>query len=251
MGQALSTEPNDMFPDFTDQKSKIDETSESLCNSKTMTGEDSHIAVTGRSKDNYDKQLFPDIKNTNLFLKDKDYLDIACGLNHINEKSLLSNLSGDKYRHGLDIHDLTAINLNIELANNIKYTKGSVYDMSGLPKYDVITCNNFLYFWELDPKKILKALQELSNHLKKDGEIRIFPIYYGNYSLNYIPLHKFLNENFWISCLQPEYSDEAPLLYRDNETHKASGIDGRHEKNENKELMSHTLILKRKSKLYL
>ena len=179
-------------------------------------------------------------------MKDKDYLDLACGINHMVKGTFLTSLSGNQLRQGLDIHDLDS-----EEFPDIKYTKGSVYDMGGLPKYDVITCNNFLYFWELEPKKIMKALQELSQHIKPDGEIRIFPIYYGNYSLSYIPLHKFLNENFWISCLQPEYSDEAPLLYRDNETHRAPVIDGRHEKNENKELMSHTLILKRKSKLYL
>ena len=235
----------DYFPNETYQRERVEETNESLCNSKTITADDNQIAITGRTKDNYIKQLFPDVKNPLSYMKDKDYLDLACGLNHMIKGTFLTSLSGDRLRHGFDIHDLTSSLVSVE------YTEGSVYDMSGLPKYDVITCNNFLYFWELEPKKILKAFHELSTHLKKDGEIRIFPIYYGNYSLNYIPLHKFLNENFWISCLQPEYSDEAPLLYRDNETHRASVIDGRHEKNENKELMSHTLILKRKSKLYL
>jgi hypothetical protein len=247
MGIPQSTESKDHFPDESYQNQRVEETSESLCSSKTITGDENKIAITGRSKDNYMKQLFPDIKHISLYMKDKDYLDMACGINHLFEGSLLTSLSDTKVkRHGLDIHDLTSHSLDIHKFPSVKYTKGSIYDMDGLPKYDMITINNFLYFWERDPKKILKAFHELSDHLKKDGEIRIFPIYYGNYSLNYIPLHKFLNEQFWISCIQPEYSDEQALLYKDKEFTKADKVDGQYEKKENKELMSHTLILKKK-----
>ena len=235
-----SFEYKDYFPDQNDQKLRIEETNESLCNSKTITGDENKIAITGRSKDNYSLQLFPDIKQVISFLKDKDYLDLACGINHLSKESLLNSLSKDKLRHGLDIHDLNTDE------KHIKYIQGSVYNMKTLPKYDVITCNNFLYFWELNPKELLKAFLELNQHLKKNGEIRIFPIYYSDYSLSYIPLHKFLNEQFWISCIQPDYSDESPLLYKDGSLIKAPKNDGLYEKKENKELISHTLILKNK-----
>ena len=117
--------------------------------------------------------------------------------------------------------------------------------MKGLPKYDLITINNFLYFWELNPKKILLALKELFHHLKKDGELRIFPVYYGDYSLNLIELHKFINENFWLCCIQPTYSNEIPIFYQDG-VQKGLKSDGQVEKSKNTKLMSHTLILKKK-----
>ena len=65
------------------------------------------IPITGRSLQNYLTQLFPDIDGSTTLLqhlKQKDYLDIACGINHLYPKSLLQQLSGSKKRHGLDIH---------------------------------------------------------------------------------------------------------------------------------------------------
>ena len=49
------------------------------------------IPITGRSMTNYSIQLFPDIKTNELqaYMKDKHYLDIACGINHLYSKSLL------------------------------------------------------------------------------------------------------------------------------------------------------------------
>jgi len=237
------------FPKESTQSDTIKKSSSTMFN---VSGQfrDCDIPITGRTKKNYEMQLFPDLKQQkqkqiNAFMKDKDYLDLACGMNHVYEGSLLSSLSTSKkvLRHGLDIHDLDSD--KSKKGRNIRYIQGSVYNMKGLPKYDVITVNNFLYFWELNPKKILVAMKELFHHLKKDGELRIFPVYYGDYSLNLITLHKFLNENFWLSCIQPTYSSEIPIFYQDG-VQTGLKSDGLVEKSKNTKLMSHTLILKKK-----
>ena len=233
------------FPKESTQSETIKKSSSTMFN---VSGQfkDSDIPITGRTKKNYEMQLFPDLKQKqiNAFMKNKDYLDLACGMNHVYEGSLLSSLATKKVlRHGLDIHELDLENKSKE--RGIRYIQGSVYNMKGLPKYDVITVNNFLYFWELNPKKILIAMKELFHHLKKDGELRIFPVYYGDYSLNLIELHKFLNENFWLSCIQPNYSNEVPIFYQDG-VQKGLKSDGQVEKSKNTKLMSHTLILKKK-----
>jgi SAM-dependent methyltransferase len=239
------------FPKESTQSETIKKSSLTMFN---VSGQfkDSDIPITGRTKKNYEMQLFPDLKQKqiNAFMKDKDYLDLACGMNHVYEGSLLSSLASyptkKVLRHGLDIHELELENKSKgKDIRNIRYIQGSVYNMKGLPKYDVITVNNFLYFWELNPKKILLAFKELFHHLKKDGELRIFPVYYGDYSLNLIELHKFINENFWLSCIQPTYSNEIPIFYQDG-VHKGLKSDGQVEKSKNTKLMSHTLILKKK-----
>lgn len=245
------------FPKESTKSDTIKKSSSTMFN---VSGQfkDSDIPITGRTKKNYEMQLFPDLKHKqiNAFLKDKDYLDLACGMNHVYEGSLLSSLpsypnSSKVLRHGLDIHDLESKDTLVQKLDKkskqkgIRYIQGSVYNMKGLPKYDVITINNFLYFWELNPKKILLALKELFHHLKKDGELRIFPVYYGDYSLNLIELHKFINENFWLCCIQPTYSNEIPIFYQDG-VQKGLKSDGQVEKSKNTKLMSHTLILKKK-----
>ena len=241
------------FPKESTQSETIKKSSSTMFN---VSGQfkDSDIPITGRTKKNYEMQLFPDLKQKqkqiNAFMKNKDYLDLACGMNHVYEGSFLSSLASypttsKVLRHGLDIHDLKKGENEQKGISNIRYIQGSVYNMKGLPKYDVITVNNFLYFWELNPKKILLAFKELFHHLKKDGELRIFPVYYGDYSLNLIELHKFINENFWLSCIQPTYSNEVPIFYQDG-VQKGLKSDGQVEKSKNTKLMSHTLILKKK-----
>ena len=243
------------FPKESTKSDTIKKSSSTMFN---VSGQfkDSDIPITGRTIKNYEMQLFPDIKHNglNAFMKNKDYLDLACGMNHVYEGSLLSSLasnSSKSLRHGLDIHDLESKDTLVQKLDKknkqkgIRYIQGSVYNMKGLPKYDVITINNFLYFWELNPKKILLALKELFHHLKKDGELRIFRVYYGDYSLKLIELHKFINENFWLSCIQPTYSNEIPIFYQDR-VQKGLKSDGQVEKSKNTKLMSHTLILKKK-----
>ena len=136
------------------------------------------IPKTGRSFKNYAIQLFPDIQQDKLLhhLQNKDYLDIACGINHLYPESLLCKLQGSKKRHGLDIHSRNSTH------KRVKYFKGSIYN-TGFSEnsYDCITINNFMYFWESNPQKLLKMYKELYKLIRIGGTIRIFPVFYGNY----------------------------------------------------------------------
>ncbi len=152
------------------------------------------IPITGRSLQNYSIQLFPDINQSSIvnYLKQKDYLDIACGINHLYPKSLLRTLTGSKKRHGLDIHDQQQTD-----KTTVKYFKGSIFKTS-FPdnSYDCITINNFLYFWENNNQKLLGAYKELNRILKKNGILRIFPVFFGNYYNDSVELYDYLNANF-------------------------------------------------------
>ena len=112
------------------------------------------IPITARSMTNYSLNIFPDVPTAQLvsYVSQRDYLDVACGINHLYPSSLLSQLKGSKKKHGLDIHSKSEGN----------YFKGSIYKTSFKPNsYDCITINNFLYFWEYKPDNLLKIYKEL------------------------------------------------------------------------------------------
>ena len=202
------------------------------------------IPKTGRSIKNYSVQLFPDIDEGKLLnsLVDKDYLDIACGINHLYPESLLCQLKGNKKRHGLDIHESKS------KTKGIQYFKGSIYNIH-LPKhsYDCITINNFMYFWESNPHKLLQMYKELYKLLKLNGKLRIFPVYYGNYYCDNVELYDYLNENFTIQCLRPkkDYSKEAPIYLEKGEIKQTKPINGMNEYKDSHELMAHVIILQK------
>ena len=152
------------------------------------------IPITARSLTNYSTNIFPDIPTKQLvtYINKRDYLDVACGINHLYPKSLLSQLKGSKKKHGLDIHSKTDRN----------YFKGSIYKTS-FPgsSYDSITINNFLYFWEYKPDNLLKIYKELYRLCKTGGEIRVFPVFFGNYHLEDIELFEYLNKHFCIQLI--------------------------------------------------
>ena len=130
-----------------------------------------NIPITGRSFQNYSMNIFPDINESKLinYCKTKDYLDIACGINHLYPESFIRKLSGDKKKHGLDIHGK---NLKIE---KIHYYKGSIYKTNFSDNsYDCITINNFLYFWEYNIKKLIHIYKELYRILKKKVKFESF-----------------------------------------------------------------------------
>ena len=125
------------FPKREDQKVRI---KQSLKDREYIEG---NIPKTGRSLENYAEQLFPDIDQTKVlsYLKNKNYLDLACGINHMYQESLLCQLSKSskgKKRDGLDIHSESKC-----LYPTMKYYKGSSHK-TNLPSnsYDCITINN-------------------------------------------------------------------------------------------------------------
>ena len=202
------------------------------------------IPKTGRSIKNYSVQLFPDIDPTKLlnYLVNKDYLDIACGINHLYPESLLCQLKGNKKRHGLDIHG------SDNKTKGIQYFKGSIYNLN-FPKnsYDCITINNFMYFWESNPNKLMNMYKELYKILKMNGKLRIFPVYFGNYFCDNVELYDYLNEFFSIQCLRPkkDYSKEAPIYLEKGEIKKTKAINGINEYKDSHELMAHVIILQK------
>jgi hypothetical protein len=202
------------------------------------------IPITGRSFTNYSIQLFPDVSSTKLisYMNDKDYLDLACGINHLYPQSLLSKIKGSKKRHGLDIHNKS------DKFDEIYYYKASSHK-TGLPNhsYDCITINNYLYFWETNSDNLLKIYKELYRICKKDGEIRVFPVFFGNYYNDNIELFDYLNQNFSVRLLRPkkDYSNESAIYLDNDKIKKLDKSNGSVEHKENHILMSNCLILKK------
>ena len=216
---------------------------ESLKNRAYVEGK---IPKTGRSLENYSVQLFPDVSNPLTYLKNKDYLDLACGINHMYPESLLGQLaknSKSKKRDGLDIHSDSKC-----LYPTMKYFKGSSQN-TNLPtnSYDCITVNNYMYFWEYNTQNLLKIYKELFRILKPGGELRIFPIFYSNYHNDNIELFDLLNDCFFVKCLRPkkDYSKESPIYIEGGEVKQTDVKNGQNEYRLNHELMAQVLILKK------
>ena len=72
--------------------------------------------------------------------------------------------------------------------------------------------------WELDADKLLTLYKEFHRILRSGGELRVFPVFYGNYSRNNVELHEYLNTHFAIRCLRPvrDYSKEPPVYLEDD-----------------------------------
>ena len=206
------------------------------------------IPKTGRSLNNYSIQLFPDIEKSKLLshLKDKNYLDLACGINHMYNESLLcqlANTSKGKHRHALDIHSNKK-----SLFQNIEYFKGTSFKTNLKSNtYDCITINNYLYFWEYNTKNLIQIYKELFRILKKGGELRIFPIFYSNYYNDNIQLFDLINELFFVRCLRPkkDYSKESPIYIEKNKIKRVDPSNGLVEYRLNHELMSQVLVLRK------
>lgn len=190
-----------------------------------------NIVVTGRTANCYLKQLFPD--GWYEFMGHKAILDIGCGLNPIYPKSFINRINGI----GLDIFSPKYI------GNPSNYIQGSIYK-TGFPDntFDLILCHYLLYFWIDKPDLLKKAFRELYRILKSKGEIRIFPIYFANYSLSDIKFFAFMNNMFKIRLVKPKvYSKDGSMYYEKGKFIKTKSDSD--EANLNKKLMSYTLIL--------
>ena len=204
-----------------------------------------NIPITGRSMVNYSIQLFPDIETKSLvkYMNTKDYLDLACGINHKYPLSLLCKLDNGNKRHGLDIHGKT------EEMGHIHYFKGSSMKTPFPAKsYDCITINNYLYFWETGTENLIKIFKELNRICKPGGEIRVFPVFFGNYYNDNIELFDYLNQHFSIRLLRPkkDYSNESAIYIEDSgEIKKLEKSSGQVEYRTNHNLMANCLFLKK------
>ena len=201
-----------------------------------------HIPVTGRSLNYYLKSIFVDFKNKNdliKYLKGKKFVDIGSGINHIYDKALLYKLIHKKYKaYGLDI---------AKVDKNKHYLQKSIFTTK-IPRNscDMLAINNLLYFHLHKTSQIKRALKEMHRILKKDGELRIFPIFYGNYYLGDEDLKEFINKLFFIRILSPKnLRNEIPIFLIDNEVVKGDKQVGIGECKIMERLDSKTVIFKK------
>ena len=199
------------------------------------------IPVTSRSLNYYLKALFPDFKDKKSLLKyigKKKFLDCGSGINHLRTDSLLYALIKKKnIAYGLDIE-------NIPKHKN--YVKASLFNTKFKSNtFDLITINNLLYFHLYKTTQIKKALKEMFRVLKPGGELRIFPIFYGNYYYGNKKLRDFINSLFYIRIISPKpIPRENPMFYIDNEIVKSNKV-GLGEINIMKKLESYVVIFKK------
>lgn len=200
------------------------------------------ISITARTKDLYDKHLFPDCSNSqiNAHLKNKRILDIGCGYNPMYDESLMKYVL-DKPELNTEITGVDIIDMKME-----NYKKQSIYNLGGFKNVDTILINNLLYFWINKPDDLLRSFKSMHKALKKGGEIRIFPVYMDNWTMDDDHVKKFINNHFFSRSLTPKYVSEDPF-YQDKENDKIYVLYGLGEKEVkiNKMLKSTTLILKK------
>ena len=144
-----------------------------------------NIPVTGRSISFYRTHLFPKFKSTSkllIYFRNKNILDIGSGINHLYRNSFIYKVK-TKNKIAMDLYD---VNKEYNLPDKLNiFKKGNIYNTKLKSNYfDLITINNVLYFWIDSPKLLLKAFKELYRILKINGQIRIFPVFFGNYSYN-------------------------------------------------------------------
>ena len=200
------------------------------------------ISITARTTDLYKMHLFPECSEKEFIEKisNKRILDVGCGYNPLYDESLISMLVNNKKKlkttiTGCDIIDMSMPN----------YRKCSIYTMK-FNNVDTILINNLMYFWINKPKDLLKAFKNLYKNVKSGGEIRIFPVYLNSYHQNNDAIKKFINENFFVRMIKPNYYDEDPF-YQDKENDSIFVLTGlgKKEAKINEMLNSHTLILKK------
>jgi SAM-dependent methyltransferase len=202
-----------------------------------------NISVTARTTDLYKQHLFPDCKTKTDFhkkLSNKRILDVGCGYNPIYDDSLIQHIKNNKKKFNTNITGCDIIDMDMP-----NYKKCSIYTMN-FRNMDMILINNLMYFWINNPKNLLKAFKNLHKNINSGGEIRIFPVYMNSYHQNNEALKKFINENFFVKMIKPNYYDEDPF-YQDKENDNIFVLTGLGEKEAkiNKMLNSHTLILKK------
>lgn len=156
--------------------------------------------ITGRNIQSYLHHFFPHLKKKTLLrdLKNKSVLDLGSGLNHLVPNSFLVELAKKNIRvKGLDI---------VKLPPHPLYIKESLYDTK-LPSnsIDLILSQYILYSHIYTVKLLRKALREIDRILVKGGELRVYPVYFGNYYLGNERLKLWIDQKFSINVIEPEF----------------------------------------------
>jgi SAM-dependent methyltransferase len=168
--------------------------------------------VTGRGIESYVKHLFADLDKSDdavfKYLKHRKFLDIGCGINHLYKNALLHKLIKKKYNAtGLDLYTFPKKHPNFISASIMNTGLNSSY-------YDTITSQYFLHYWMDNAKDLLKAFKEIHRILKKNGTLRIYPVYYGNYHYNDDTFIKYIDKHFKVKVIKPKfYKEKVAYIY--------------------------------------
>ena len=166
--------------------------------------------VTGRNITSYHKHFFPEYTRNKMIklLIPKRFLDVGSGLNHTIPNSLISILKdkGSRYAKGMDIVE--------HKKPSSMYIKTSIMK-TGLRSnsIDIMTSQYVLYSHIKTIPHLKKSFKEIHRILKKNGQIRVYPIYYGNYYLGDKGLKRYIDKLFDIEIIEPEfYIDKNKIL---------------------------------------
>jgi len=223
--------------------------------------------VTGRNWHSYAQHLFADIPKKDLVghLANKDFLDIGSGLNHIYQDGLVYKVFRKGNKNGTeDRSRKKAIGMDIHpFPNTNRFKQGSVYDTK-FPNssFDIITSQYLVYYWIDDVKRLKKVFKEIHRILKKGGQFRIYPVFYGDYHYNNKSLMKYIHNRFKVEIYKPRFVMER-VRYIDNNDidsnnpnnneniailnmKKAPPGVSQKEREDHNNLVAHTLILTKK-----
>ena len=157
--------------------------------------------VTGRNITSYNKHFFPGVSRNKMIqtLLSKRYLDVGSGLNHTIPNSLISILKdkGSRYAKGMDI---------VEQKHSPIYINASIMK-TGLRSnsIDMMTSQYVLYSHIKTIPTLKRAFKEIHRILKKNGEIRVYPIYYSNYYMGDKGLKRYIDNLFDIEIIEPKF----------------------------------------------
>ena len=156
--------------------------------------------ITGRNIQSYLHHFFPHLKKKIVLhnLKNKSVLDLGSGLNHLVPNSFLAELDKKNiWAKGLDV---------AKLPRHPLYIKESLYDTKlSSNSIDLILSQYVLYSHISTVKLLKKALREIDRILVKEGEFRVYPVYFGNYYLGDERLKRWIDKKFFINVIEPEF----------------------------------------------
>ena len=227
--------------------------------------------VTGRNWHSYAQHLFADIPKKNLvgYLANKDFLDIGSGLNHIYQDGLVYKVFRNGNKNGTEDRSRNssrkkAIGMDIHpFPNSNRFKHGSIYNTKlSNSSFDIITSQYLVYYWIDDVKGLKKVFKEIHRILKKGGQFRIYPVFYGDYHYNDKSLMKYIHNRFKVEIYKPRFVMER-VRYIDNndidsnnpnnneeiairEMKKAPPGVSQKEREDHNNLVAHTLILTKK-----
>jgi len=158
--------------------------------------------ITGRNMQTYLKHLYPSFKYEKCLLKHlrgKKILDLGSGLNHLLPQSFISKLNKQPrtWAKGIDI---------VNLPNHRNFLKQSLFHTNLRNSFlDLIVCQYVLYSHVNSVELLKKTFKEVHRILKKGGEIRIYPVYFGNYSLGDKNFEKWIRQRFQVKTIDPSF----------------------------------------------